>query len=191
MSTTRPFHHGDLKTALIRSAADLVEQSGADALSLREVARHAGVSSAAPYRHYANREMLLAEVAREGFERLHDQLITIGAGLERQSAFLAQCIAYIRFAEQNPALYRLMFGGLLDKRQHEGLIEAGDRLFALLDDPDPGRNERQPYRAMRCWAFVHGLAMLTLDGLLAAHLSGTTDEHLLAIMEPLIAVLVR
>jgi len=185
VSTSSGFHHGDLKAALARSAADLVEKSGTEALSLREVARAAGVSTAAPYRHYLNKEALLAEVARQGFMSMHDELVEIGSGQSEHEAFLSQCIAYVRFAERRPALYRLMFGPFPDKPRHPGLIEAGERLFALLDAPLRKAGDRQALRAIGCWAFVHGLAMLALDDQLKAHMPGTSDEHLREIILPL------
>lgn len=185
MSTARPFHHGDLKATLARSAAVLLERSGADALSIREVAREAGVSSAAPYRHYPNRDALLAEVARDGFERLHDALMAVEARQDRRTAFVARSLAYVRFAQSNPALYRLMFGALPGKHRHEGLVEASGRLFALLDEATGDADPRQPFRAVGCWAAIHGLATLALDGQLEAHLPGVTDDHLLAVLQPL------
>jgi AcrR family transcriptional regulator len=187
MSTSRSFHHGDLKAALARSAADLIERSGVQELSLRAVAREAGVSTAAPYRHYASREALLAEVARQGFDRMREALDDAGKGLENRAAFLAQCVAYVRFAQGRPALYRLMFGAFPEKHRHQELIEAGDRLFALLDRRLAWADERQrPFRAVGCWAFVHGLAMLALDDQLQTHLPGIDDASLLAIIAPLV-----
>jgi AcrR family transcriptional regulator len=191
MSTSRTFHHGDLKTALTRSAARLIEQSGAEALSLREVARDAGVSTAAPYRHFASKEALLAEVARLGFERLHDELAEAGARHGQQSSILSQCIAYVRFAQRNAALYRLMFGAFPDKQQYDGLLKAGDRLFALLNRALPPSAEDQSARAVACWAFVHGLATLALDDQLKIHLSGDDDESLLGVIRPLTETLTR
>ena len=185
MSTSRPFHHGDLKTALARSAVALIERSGVEVLSVREVARLAGVSSAAPYRHYPTKDALLAEVARVGFGQLHDLLVSAGAGNDRKSAFLAQSVAYLRFAEGHPALYRLMFGSFPDKHQYRDLVEAGNRLFSLLDEAMGDAGPRQPARAVGCWAFIHGLSMLALDGQLSAHLPGTSDEDIMAILRPM------
>lgn len=185
MQTSRPFHHGDLKEAVLRSAVQLVERVGAENFSLREVAREAGVSSAAPYRHYPAKDALLAEVAQQGFERLHAGLVAAGAGLERRQAFLAQCVAYVRFAQHAPGMYRLMFGELPDKHRYQGLAAAGGRLFALLDEAVASAGGEHPFRAVGCWAFIHGLAMLALDDQLKVHLPGTDDADLLAVIRPL------
>lgn len=189
VSTSRSFHHGDLKAALVRSASGLIEQSGVEALSLREVARVAGVSTAAPYRHYASKEALLAEVAQQGFEQLREQLLDAGAGLKPRPAFLAQCLGYVRFAQEHPALYRLMFGAFPHKSEYRGLAEAGDRLFAVLDGQlSQGKKKQRAARAVGCWAFVHGLAMLAIDDQLHMHLPGTDEASLLDVLGPMVEV---
>ncbi len=186
VSTSKRFHHGDLKAALARSAAGLIERSGVDALSLREVAREAGVSTAAPYRHYASKEALLADVAQQGFEQLHDDLVEAAAGLEQRAAVLAQCLCYVAFAQRRPALYRLMFGPFPDKHRYPRLVSAGDRLFAALDERlSQGGERAHPYRSIGCWAFVHGLAMLAIDDQLRMHLPGTDKDNLLDIIRPM------
>jgi AcrR family transcriptional regulator len=187
MSTSKPFHHGDLKAALARSAASLIERSGVEALSLREVAREAGVSTAAPYRHYASKEALLAEVAQQGFQQLRDELVAAAGGLDPRPAFLAQCLRYVRFAQQHSALYRLMFGLFPDKHRYQGLVLAGDRLFELLDERlSLGGKHALRFRSIGCWAFVHGLAMLAIDDQLRMHLPGTDSANLLDIIRPIV-----
>lgn len=185
MSTSRSFHHGDLKAALTDSAVRIVEQSGVETFSLREVARDAGVSSAAPYRHFSSKEALLAEVARRGFDQLHDELAEAGSSSDRRSSFLTRCVAYIGFARHHPALYRLMFGAFPNKHCYDDLVEAGDRLFALLNDSLAVSPSDRAARAIGCWAFVHGLAMLALDNQLRVHLPSEDDESLLAVLQPL------
>ena len=126
MSTSRPFHHGDLKAALARRALTMVEVSGVEAVSLRQVAREAGVSSAAPYRHYPSRDALLAEVARHGFDLLREQLQAEEAQ-DHPDRSLRLCLSYIRFAIEHPALYRLMFGAQIEKASCPDLLESGKR----------------------------------------------------------------
>ena len=192
MSTSQPFHHGDLKVALARCAADLIEQSGVEALSLRAVAREAGVSTAAPYRHYANKEALLAEVARQGFVQLRDDLVEAGAGLEPRPELLAQCLGYVHFAQHHPALYRLMFGSFPDKDRYRELTDAGDRLFAILNARFSHLGGRQrAARAIGCWAFVHGLALLAIDNQLNRHLPDTDESDLLDILRPMVEIYTR
>src|SRR6185503_17019443 len=95
------YHHGELRPALLRAAAKVLEAEGREAVSLRDLARRAGVSHAAPYRHFADREALLAALAEEGFVLLAAEL----EGKPRRE----QAVAYVRFALANPGRFRLMF----------------------------------------------------------------------------------
>ncbi len=165
-STAREYHHGDLRTALVAAALDLLAQDGADALSLRAVARRAGVSAMAPYRHYADKEALLAAVASLGFERLRAALLAADAAAPPADALIAQAVAYVRYALDNPALFRLMFG---PRRAfiHPDLLAAGETAYSVLAsrvaaDMPPGTAREA--RALGCWSMVHGLASLFLDG---------------------------
>jgi AcrR family transcriptional regulator len=144
------YHHGDLRTALLRTAADMLEKGGLSSLSLRELARRAGVSHNAPYRHFPDRESLLAALAAEGFELLGDALAS------RPRREMGE--AYVEFALTHPQRFRLMFGGHLqlenrDRRAYESLQQA----FADL-------GEQAQYAAAAAWALVHGLSHLLLDG---------------------------
>jgi AcrR family transcriptional regulator len=144
------YHHGELRQAVLQSAGEIIEKEGLGALSLREVARRAGVSHNAPYRHFPNRDSLLAALAAEGFERLGDALQS------RPRREMGE--AYVEFALANPERFRLMFGGLVkperrDGRAYEGLLKS----FADL-------GEGAPYAAAAAWGLVHGLAHLLLDG---------------------------
>jgi AcrR family transcriptional regulator len=118
---SRPYHHGDLRRALIDAARRLLESEGPTALSLRAVAREAGVSPAAPYHHFKDKGELLDAVASEGWDLLNDQM-TEGRAAESslQGKLTALGVAYVRFARQNPALYRVMYDASRDK---EGLPE--------------------------------------------------------------------
>jgi AcrR family transcriptional regulator len=162
MSTSKrrkaAYHHGDLRPALLRAAEDAMEKQGLEALTLRDVARRAGVSHNAPYRHFKDRNALLAALAEDGFRAL-------GKALEGKSGN-AMGEAYVRFGLANPARFRLMFGGGLRLSEHPGLSEASGRAYdALLqavrarqDLPDP------ELAAAAAWSLVHGLANLVLDG---------------------------
>src|SRR5437868_11721362 len=110
----KSYHHGDLRRSLVQAARDLVNESGADALSLREVARRAGVSQTAPYRHFANRRELVSAVAAEGFRDLHSRMVRgVSAAKGGKQALRAVAEQYVAFALDHPAEYRLMFGGEL------------------------------------------------------------------------------
>ncbi len=165
-SAERPYHHGELRPALVSAALELLSDGGVDALSLRAVARRAGVSAMAPYRHYADKEALLAAVATHGFTGLRTALLAADGRAASGQALVAQAVAYVGYALDNPALFRLMFG---PKRvgMHPAMAAAGDAAYAVLADrvaadtpDDAGRDAR----VLGCWAMVHGLACLFLDG---------------------------
>ena len=178
---TRPYHHGDLRRALIGAALDLVTEKQDWTFSLREVARRAGVSHNAPYSHFAEKQDLLAAVAAAGFEALRDRMRSAVAGLEAaDAALIASGRAYVGFALENPARYRLMFGPELAKAAGGRAAEAraaGDEARAVLIDiilagarsgifpislDDPKGIE---IAVLSAWSAVHGLALLLLDNL--------------------------
>ncbi len=128
VTATRPYHHGNLRTALLDSAEEVLSESGAGALSLREVARRVGVSHAAPRRHFADRRALLDALAQEGYERLGrelDEALELARGLDAQLASFAG--VYVNFATAHAALLELMF---TSKHGNPSLSAAADRAFA-------------------------------------------------------------
>lgn len=157
------YHHGDLGNALREAARAILEESGPAALSLRAVARRAGVSHAAPYRHFPNHELLLAELALEGFDELRCEIAVAAArpGLE-EDRIAGIGGAYMRFIARRPALARLMFGPQLPRRESRPeLARAADALGAEI-----AAAASDAARGMAIWAAAHGLAMLVLDDLL-------------------------
>lgn len=164
MSTKKTdYHHGDLHGALLDAARETLEQKGANALSLRELARRTGVSHAAPYRHFANREELLVALAAEGFNELARRMRAEGG---KEQALLAMGQAYVDFAVTNPSLYKLMFGPELDRKKPELLAEAAGGAFELLQGRTAtGSNDRSG--TIAAWALVHGLSQILIDRLLA------------------------
>jgi AcrR family transcriptional regulator len=157
---TKPYHHGDLRNALLEAARALLEEGPAADLSLRAVARRAGVSHAAPYRHFPNHEALLVELALEGFSELgRDIAATAGQGGAGSDRVAKIGGAYMRFFARKPALARLMFGPQLPNRERFPELGAaadsiGNEIGAALHDPALG---------LGVWAAVHGLAMLILE----------------------------
>lgn len=139
------YHHGDLKRALLDAAMTLIDIRGRDALTLREAARRAGVSEAAPYRHFANLDELLGAVALEGF----DMLI---ADLESTSSAKRVRTAYLAFAGDFPGRYQLMFGALADRKAEKQRGEEVAHVAELTEDAGG-------------LAALHGLASLSLVGL--------------------------
>ena len=149
------YHHGDLPAALLRAAGRALEKRGIGALSLRDTARRAGVSHNAPYRHFPDREALLAALAAEGFatlgERLHGK-----PGREMGEA-------YVRFALEQPQRFRLMFGGVLPIGKYPELGEAAQSAHKALVGAF-GDLPRPELAAAAAWSLVHGLSHLLLDG---------------------------
>src|SRR6201996_4801904 len=116
-SAGRNYHHGDLRNGLLEAARTILEEESLAALTLRAVARKAGVSHAAPYRHFPNHEALLVELSIEGFEELREQIGEAAKASGSESDRIATIgAAYMRFVAQRPALARLMFGGQLPNR---------------------------------------------------------------------------
>jgi AcrR family transcriptional regulator len=158
------YHHGDLRRALVDAAAKIVAKEGVAAVSLREVARLAGVSHNAPYRHFESLQALLAAVAAEGYDEFGKQL-TEAAEAEPRPAARKKAVgrAYLRFALEHPNLYRLMFGAELDKSEHPDLRAATDKAFTILTGTIPKAGRAAHTDAIIAWALVHGLASLVLD----------------------------
>jgi len=114
---SRAYHHGDLRNGLLEAARNILEEESLAALTLRAVARKAGVSHAAPYRHFPNHEALLVELSIEGFDELRESLAEAGKAPGPESDKIANIgAAYMRFVAQRPALARLMFGSQLPNR---------------------------------------------------------------------------
>jgi AcrR family transcriptional regulator len=160
MDAKRPYHHGDLKNALLDAARAILEEESLAALSLRAVARRAGVSHAAPYRHFPNHEALLVELAVEGFAELRAEIVAAAAVPGAESDRIANLgAAYMRFVARRPALTRLMFGPQLPNRgAFPALGEAADAIGEEI-----GKALHDSHLGLAVWASVHGLAMLILE----------------------------
>lgn len=162
------YHHGNLRNALIDAASALVDLHGRDALTLREAARRAGVSQTAPYRHFADRDALLAAVAADSFLMLVEDLRAAAAMARRQSQagrLEAMAAAYLAFAHENPGRFDLMFARSLG---------SGDAAFegaraALLDQLGETLGDG---RAKAALALMHGLAALAAAGLMPGTVDG-------------------
>src|SRR5436190_10168835 len=123
----RPYHHGDLRRALIDAARRLLESEGPSALSLRAVAREAGVSPAAPYHHFKDKGELLDAVAGEGWSMLDEAIVAAKASAPSIHAAMTEIgVAYVCFATNNPALYRVMYDSARDKEDFPQSMDDGD-----------------------------------------------------------------
>jgi AcrR family transcriptional regulator len=177
----RPYHHGDLRRAIVRAALEILSETQSAEFSLRELARRAGVSHNAPYKHFADKRELLAAVSTAGFELLTRRMSNeIAKHSNARAQLFAILRAYIQHGEENPALYRLMFGGYLrSPNDARPAIEraAAEKTKALLAGtiakgglgraiPNTPRNERKIAGAiLACWSLVHGLTLLLADGI--------------------------
>lgn len=160
----RAYHHGDLRAAVLRAAAELLEKQGSAALSVRAAARRAGVSHNAPYRHFPGKGALLAALAADGFERFRAEL----AEAERAGGLRARGEAYVRFALAHPQRFRLMFGSGLSIAGDANLREQAGRAFGGLQQAIAAHAGKEvPHAAIAAWALVHGLSHLLLDQKLA------------------------
>lgn len=171
----KSYHHGDLRRAVLDTAMDMLVQDGNWQFTLREVARRAGVSHAAPYKHFPDKAALLTELALFGFQRLHRALNDAVAASDNviDAEFDAMALAYLTFGLKNPALYRLMFGAEVAAATALHLqpraMAPFDLLLGVLQRGQiAGRVVDRPIRglAAACWAQLHGLTLLELDGLL-------------------------
>lgn len=195
-SDERPYHHGDLRRAIVRAALEILRETQSLEFSLRELARRAGVSHNAPYKHFADKRELFAAVSAAGFETLTKRMAHEVARLDNpRDQLFAMLRAYIDHGVENPALYSLMFGGYLSgpnrSRPTIELAEA-EKTKSLLAKvivagglgramSDTSRNERKIAGAiLACWSLVHGLTLLLADGLVGPkQKSGALADRLL------------
>ena len=177
----RPYHHGDLRRAIVRAALEILSETQSAEFSLRELARRAGVSHNAPYKHFADKRELLAAVSTAGFELLTKRMSNeIAKHNNARAQLFAILRAYIHNGVENPALYRLMFGGYLSSPDdaRPGIERAAaDNTKALLAGTiakgglgraipnTPGNERRTAGAILACWSLAHGLTMLLADGL--------------------------
>lgn len=167
------YHHGNLREALLQAATDLLVREGPQRLSLRATARQAGVSPTAPYRHFAEKEELLAAVGQRGFARLQQELEARLQGVEEPREQLHQVgLGYVEFAQHNPHLFRLMFGPLMAKEvEYPDLTLSCQASFGVLLGVIAEGQARGVFRqgdpevlGTAAWSTVHGIAHLALDG---------------------------
>lgn len=190
MSTSRSlYHHGDLRAACLRAAMELLEEGGATALSLRAVARRAGVSPAAPYRHYADRDALISAVAAVGYRELAEQLAAAHPSPSTADDFGAIAVAYVQFALQRPALFRVMFAEPCDTDNSERVAATNaisEYVSAIVQQSFPGFDTEALSTA--AWALVHGLAFLHLDGKLDASTPDVVSNRVRAAVHAVLTV---
>jgi AcrR family transcriptional regulator len=175
------YHHGDLRRALLEAARAQVEKEGPDTVSLAALARTLGVSQAAPYRHFPDRDALLAAVAAEGFELFCAALTGAAQARARRSPLSRMCHAYLEFGRMRAGLYRLMFASrLLAAAGPDSVLgTVAQKSFGLLVDALPPAVAPAARRRMatKIWVALHGTVMLADQGLLGDKpATATLDE---------------
>jgi AcrR family transcriptional regulator len=187
---SRGYHHGNLKEALVQAALDLIAQKGPAGFTFAEAARAAGVSAAAPYRHFRDRDDLLASIAERGFERFEAHLAAAwdDGRPDTVTAFERLGRAYLAFARDEPASYSAMFEAGLAPASHPGLALAGERAFAVIRAAaerlaalTPPGVPRPPamMMALHIWSLSHGIASLFGRGDAARRKLPMTPDDLL------------
>jgi AcrR family transcriptional regulator len=180
------YHHGALQAALIRSAREILETEGYEALTLRATARRAGVSQAAPYNHFADKAGLLAAIAALGFKEFaaamrHEMSAAVGP----QAQLNAAGIAYVAFATSNPGLFKLMFGSSVHQSSGDPDLDAArNSAYEVLrgavhavQQLDPGDAAQDDLESLRSWALVHGLATMINAGTIAPDTYGARSAR--------------
>jgi len=169
------YHHGALRQTLLQEARALLDEGGPEAVTLREAARRSGVSATATYRHFRDKDALLAALAVEGFEEFGERL---AASVADGRPFSEMGRAYVAFALDRPGLFRLMFSSLLARRsEHPEFEAASARAFLALQAASRG-HELTPARdeaaAISAWSLAHGLAHLLLDRVIPSEVREAT-----------------
>jgi AcrR family transcriptional regulator len=171
--TSKTYHHGNLKAALISAGLEILSEQGIEGLSLRNVAKKIGVSHTASYNHFPDKQALLAAISTAGHEQLHQILLDTFEKTKHSSSHIISEIAwaYLQFALDNPAIFKLMFSGALEEeRAHPEYVEISRENISLLEEIIIfcQNNGQLPegmveIMAIKLWSLVHGFALLMLE----------------------------
>lgn len=182
------YHHGDLRSALVKVARAMVEKEGAPNVALRAVAAAAGVSPNAPYHHFTDKAALLAAVAEDGFREFRDVVEARGAGESNPFVRLRKlAVGYVEFAVSAPELFRLMFGPMLHHEDFPELASGGAASVASLEEAVGACMPGAPRARVRsasaaAWSLVHGLAVLCNDGRIRVSNSRDLERRVMAVI---------
>ena len=171
--TSKTYHHGNLKEALISAGLEILSEQGIEGLSLRNVAKKIGVSHTASYNHFPDKQALLAAISTAGHEQLHQILLDTFEKTKHSSSHIISEIAwaYLQFALDNPAIFKLMFSGALEEeRDHPEYVEISQKSIALFKEMIVfSQNKGQlpegkvEIIAVKLWSLVHGFTYLMLE----------------------------
>ncbi len=170
MRRPKPYHHGNLREELLEAAIRLIAEVGPTAFTLREVARRAGVSHNAPYRHFRDRDDLMAAVAAQGFRELTEAMVeAAGQRTDALDRLKHAGLGYVSFALRRPEHFTVMFDAPISKRKHPDSAAAAEKAFGTLMSfvkgcQDAGRLPSGELRqmALLAWTMVHGIAKLAI-----------------------------
>ncbi|XYI02220.1 TetR/AcrR family transcriptional regulator [Sorangium sp. So ce1128] len=190
----KSYHHGDLKSALVEAGVDILSTEGMSGLSLRKVAQRAGVSHAAPYAHFEDKQALLAAISTEGYRKLYEAIGEAAARYQGKPA--AQLVegawAYVEVARSDPAHFKVTMSGLVERhREYPALVEMSQKSFALVMEIVKACQEARilapgpvDLAAVSVWSLIHGFVSLLLED----QISHTVLERF-SIREMLVATL--
>ena len=190
MLNKKNYHHGDLKGALLEAIRQLIERDGPDGFSIAEACRMAGVSTAAPYKHFKDRDDMLRDIVVQGMARLYSSMSqAVESNPPGSNALIAALWrAYIDFARQEPGVFRMMFSLAKANAGDEELTAAGDAANSLVERVVsehlniPLESPETSLRAYALWCFVHGHCFLMLDGKVEPQLTLEEENSLLALV---------
>ena len=173
MPRKKSYHHGDLKNALIKAGADILSREGVSALSLRKVAQKAGVSHAAPYAHFTDKQALIAAISTEGYKKLHERIAQVAEQYRSDPLrrFVEASWTYVQFALDEPDHFKVTFSGMIEKEQdYPAFVETARQTFGLVVDvvaqcQQAGllRKGAADLTAVSVWALIHGFVTLLLE----------------------------
>jgi len=168
------YHHGDLKNALIKAGVEILVEEGIGGLSLRKVAKQAGVSHAAPYSHFSDKQALIAAISTEGFKQLYSQIESV---IEEhrgnpETLLIETAWAYVQFAQHAPDRFKLMFSSVLEKeKEYAEFVEISQENFSQLvkiieicQQAGILKSGASDVVAVGIWSTVHGFTSLLLEG---------------------------
>lgn len=173
MPKKKAYHHGDLKNALIEAGADILSKEGVSALTLRKVAQKAGVSHAAPYAHFTDKQALIAAISTEGYKQLYEQIALVAEQYrsDPRRRFVEASWAYVQFALDEPDQFKVTLSGMIEKEQdYPAFVEISKQTFGLVVEvveqcQQAGllRKGAPDLTAVSVWALIHGFVTLLLE----------------------------
>jgi AcrR family transcriptional regulator len=172
--TSETYHHGDLKNALIKAGVEILGREGVGGLSLRKVAKQAGVSHAAPYAHFTDKQALIAAISTEGFKQLYSQIEAVKQTYQTnpETLLIEVAWAYVQFALNEPDRFKLMFSSVLEKeKDYPDFVEISQKNFRQLAEiveicqqAEVVKKGASELIALSLWGTVHGFVSLLLEG---------------------------